>query len=383
MPWNPHNLTAHSGAPAAIGPPVSHVFAFEGTQHVFHRAFYGEHPREALIELWWRPGEKPQWDDLFADIGDDAHAFAMWLACHAVEADRTQHVFFPVPGISELWWPTAGAVGAGNLCDQAGQPQLGGYGLASHVFLEEGTQHVFFVAAGEIDGIPVDGHVGELWWRGSDKAQLVDLTQRAGGAPAPDSPSTLASHVVEGPYTLERSQHVFYQSGRDIIELSWGTDAVTTIRNLTARSAGENEPAASAPASHVDPDGTHHVFYVADNAHVIELTWQGHNVPVARDLNAHSTGIGPAPLAISAAASHLFLHEGTHHVYYVGEGNHVIELWWYPGDDPHHEDLTVQSGDTSLAQAATPASHVFAAESTQHVFYSSTAGEIIELWWRS
>ena len=88
---------------------------------------------------------------------------------------------------------------------------------------------MFFIAQGEIDGITVDGHVGELWWRGSDKAQLADLTKRAGAAPVPEAAS-LASHVVEGPFTAERSQHVFYHSGRDIIELSWGADAVTTPR---------------------------------------------------------------------------------------------------------------------------------------------------------
>jgi hypothetical protein len=106
--------------------------------------------------------------------------------------------------------------------------------------------------------------------------------------------------VVESQYTPERSQHVFYWSGRDIFELRWGADAVTTPRNLTARSAGENEPAASAPASHVDPDGTQHVFYVDDGAQVIELTWQGMNDPLARNLSAHSLGDGPAPFAISA-----------------------------------------------------------------------------------
>ena len=382
MPWNPHNLTVHSGAPHAIGAPVSHVAAFEGTQHVFHRALVGEdRPREGLVEIWWRPGETPRWDDLFANVSDDLRGFALWVACHVVEAERTQHVFYPL-GVGELWWPSGGAVDAGNLCDQAGQPKLGGFGLASHVVLAEETQHVFFIAQGEIDGITVDGHVGELWWRGSDKAQLADLTKRAGAAPVPEAAS-LASHVVEGPFTAERSQHVFYHSGRDIIELSWGADAVTTPRNLTASSAGENEPAASAPASHVDPDGTHHVFYVADNAHIIELTWQGQNNPVARDLTAHSTGIGPAPIAISAPTSHLFRREGTHHVYYVSQGNHLIELWWLPGDDPHHEDLTAQSGDTSLARAdTTPASHVFDHEGTQHVFYTSTTGEIIELWWQ-
>jgi hypothetical protein len=188
MPWNPHNLTVHSGAPIAIGAPVSHVFAVEGTQHVSHRSFYGEHAREGLIELWWRPGEKPQSGDLFADVGDDAGA-AVWLACHTVEAERTQHVLYGQPAITELWWPTSGAVRAGNLATQAGQPELSGFALTSHVFLKEGTQHVFFIASDQIDGTPVDGHVGELWWHSSDPTQVVDLTERAGGAPAPESAS--------------------------------------------------------------------------------------------------------------------------------------------------------------------------------------------------
>ena len=106
--------------------------------------------------------------------------------------------------------------------------------------------------------------------------------------------------MVEGPYTAERSQHVFYRSGRDIIELSWGADAVTTPCNLTARSARRERVGRERAGQSRRPGGTHHVFYVADNAHVIELTWQTQDEPVARDLTAHGTSIGPAPVAISA-----------------------------------------------------------------------------------
>lgn len=56
-----------------------------------------------------------------------------------------------------------------------------------------------------------------------------------------------------------------------------------------------------------------------------------------------------------------------------------------PGQDPHHEDLTAQTG-APLAFAERPASHVFLdvsnQENTQHVFYTSAA-ELIELWWRA
>jgi hypothetical protein len=106
----------------------------------------------------------------------------------------------------------------------------------------------------------------------------------------------------------------------------------------------------------------------------------GHTAPVVHGA-AHSTGIGPAPLAITAPASHLFPHEGTQHVYYIGADHHVTELWWWPGGDPHHEDLTVNSGDTSLpSEYWRPTSHVLG--DTQHVFYTSSDAEMIELWWQ-
>ena len=138
---------------------------------------------------------------------------------------------------------------------------------------------------------------------------MVDLTLRAGGAPAPEWETKLVSHVVEGPYTRERSQHVFYLSGREIFELRWGTDAVTTARGLIGHSSGDKGAAAHPPATHVDPDGTQHLFYAATDGHLFELTWQGDQDPVGRELTAHSTGIGPAPDAITGPASHLFLAE--------------------------------------------------------------------------
>ena len=110
------------------------------------------------------------------------------------------------------------------------------------------------------------------------------------------------------------------------------------------------------------------------------VRWQGDNDPLACDLSAHSTGIGPAPLAISPPASHFFPHAGTQHVHCIGENHHVIELW--PGGDPHHEDLTVASGDTSLPnEYHRPTSHVLA--DTQHVFHASNDAEMIELWWQA
>jgi hypothetical protein len=380
--WHSHNLTRDSGAPLAIGSSASHVFDAEGTQHVFYRAMLGgsDHPREGLIEIWWRGGDVPRWGDLFASLGGDARVSLPPLASHVVDAEGTQHVFYEGSArhIFELWWQGGDVARAGDLGIQSGQAKLAGGGLTSHVFSAEGTQHVFFRAGGQIDGEPVDGHIGEFWWRGSEAKQVENLTKRAHGAPL--AASATASHVV----AAQGTQHVFYRAGQNIIELSWGGGQDWHASDLSDRSSGEAEPAVGTPASHVvDAEGTQHVFYTADNAHIIELWWSNGQDPIARDLTERSSGVGRAPLAASAPTSHVFDAEGSQHVYYVADNGHITELWWRSGEDPHHEDLTYQSGGPPLAITESPRSHVFRAEGTQHVFYTSRDAEIIELWWQS
>ena len=174
MPWHPHNLTEDSGALTVNGPLISHVVAAERTQHVFYRGL-GDGPQ--LVEVWWRPNEKPQWGLPGTGTGVDLSVAGGWLASHVVESEGTQHVFV-VDGArqvhpSELWWRGWDLVRAADLCTQAGQPLLAGSTLASHVFVEEGTQHVFTAALGQIDGADVFGHVCEFfgaagsprrWW---------------------------------------------------------------------------------------------------------------------------------------------------------------------------------------------------------------------------
>jgi hypothetical protein len=64
----------------------------------------------------------------------------------------------------------------------------------------------------------------------------------------------------------------------------------------------------------------------------------------------------------------------------------IIEMWWYPGQDPHHEDLTAQTS-APLAFSHRPARHVLVDvtnhQSTQYVCYTSTGAQMVELWWRA
>jgi len=348
----------------------------------------------SIPELWWSGSGPPQWDDLLRNHTTEIQSLSDQtapLASHVFRAEGTQHVFCrSVVGpnhVFEIWWRGGEPTQLNDLMVQSGQPRVHAKSVTSHVFEAEGTQHVFVTMVGQIGQQPVDNHVGELWWRRGETAHLEDLTTRSHARTLADS--ALASHVVEEAGT----QHVFYIASRDIIELSWGGGHDWREHNLSQSSIpAPAEPATNSPASHFfTNDRTHHVFYTADNGQVMELSWRTGEDPVVRDLSGTSMGDGVAPIAVSSPTSHVFDAELTQHVFYTGENGHVIELWWRPNDvAAHHEDLTVQSGGAPLAPTnalfGTPASHVFVSEGTQHVFYRTAepveAPDVVELWFR-
>ena len=396
MGWHFHNLTKDSpGAPRPLGRPTSHVVddpATERTQHVFYS---GQFVASSIPELFWSGSAAPHWNDLLHNHLDEIQFLADPsgpLASHVFRAEGTQHVFCRGIGqhVFELWWRGGDPVKVNDLMKQSGEPLVGATSMTSHVFENEATQHVFITMTGQIGQQSVEHHVGELWWRRGESPHLEDLTARSRARTL--AGTGLASHVVEEAGT----QHVFYVTDRgDVIELSWGGDHDWRERNLTqSASPGPAEPATSSPASHFfTNDRTHHVFYTADNARIIELSWRTGEDPVWRDLSGTSVGDGLAPPAVSAPTSHVFTAaaELTQHVFYTGDNGHVIELWWPPNDIARHEDLTMQSGGAPLAptneRQGTPASHVFGSEGTQHVFYQFTGPDfvdldIIELWFR-
>ena len=81
------------------------------------------------------------------------------------------------------------------------------------------------------------------------------------------------------------------------------------------------------PACYVfDAQGTQHVAYFgANDAHVHELWWDI-NGWHRNDLTA-ATG-APQAAGGSGPAGYVFGAQGTQHVVYVGNDAHIYELWW-------------------------------------------------------
>ncbi len=205
--------------------------------------------------------------------------------------------------------------------------------------------------------------------------QPGDLTIVSGGAPPALAGQRIASHVVND----EQTQHVFYRAtDGPIVELWWkGPDRprwgyLTTLDNNAPPVAGD-------PTSHVFAvEGTQHMFYVASDNRIVELWWKG-----SEDVHwGYLSQVGDTlPGLTHALASHAFEDQRTQHVFYRDINQHIIELWWFPGDRAHLLDLTDRSKRAPLA-SGDPTSHLVAEDGTQHVFYTSVDNQIIELWWR-
>jgi hypothetical protein len=374
MKWHHDNLTKPGDVGPAFGLLTSDVVKAAGTQHVFYAGFDNGH----IIELSWKGSGPVALRDLTkrgAPVGDSP------LISHVFDAEGTQHVFYRSsqehPGdIYELWWREGEDPHPGDLFIANGGPRAAP-ALTSHVF-DDGTQHVFYLA--DI-GQPESGHIMQVWWQASEAVpHLRDLTDLSEALlPA----STLTSHVVHD----ERTQHVFYNTAGHIIELWWsgGEEPGPPHREDLTDQSARAPLAASAPTSFVDADGIQHVFYIAENGHVIEIWWHGSEPKHHEDLTDQSG----APLPYLGLTGHFFETERTQHVFYRGapgqpEEGHIIEIWWQGANPKHHEDLTARSGaPLAVLGPGDPISHVVIADdpqaSTQHVFYLSTEG-VTELW---
>ncbi len=78
--------------------------------------------------------------------------------------------------------------------------------------------------------------------------------------------------------------------------------------------------------------------------------------------------------------SHVFAARGTQQVFYTNQELHIRRLGLRGNEPPASEDLMVASGGSPRAIGG-PTSHVISeGETTQHVFYATGEGHIIELW---
>jgi len=124
---------------------------------------------------------------------------------------------------------------------------------------------------------------------------------------------------------------------------------------------------------------TQYVSYLGNDNHVHELWWDGtswhHN-----DLTLAVTG-GPAPNAAAGSALAGSVVGSTQHVIYLETDNHVHELWW-DGTNWHHNDLTLAViGGPAPNAVAGSALAAYVLGAAYDVIYQGADNHVHELWW--
>jgi hypothetical protein len=203
MGWHFNDLTAATGAPLALsfGNPVGYAFNAQATQHVVFRT-----RDDRVGELRW---DSSGWhyNDLITAAGGAPSPTMFIRAGYVFDAQGTQHVVYLAGGqIIELWWDNNGWH-HNDLTAATGAPA--GDLPYGYVFDAQGTQHVIYSAQA--------GHLIELWWDSSGWHHN-DLTVAADGAP----PSVGLGRPIGYAFDAQRTQHVIYKTSDDHIgELWW------------------------------------------------------------------------------------------------------------------------------------------------------------------
>jgi hypothetical protein len=243
--------------------------------------------------------------------------------------------------------------------------------LSSYRWSRDKTQHVLYHAT--------EGHVHELWARKGDKWTNRDLTDSA-RSDLPMTTSPLASYAWE----QDRSQHVLFQTPGGHIEELWAQQGGPWRYNDLTTAVSD----APAPANPTDvtaytwPENrTQHVVYLDAGGNAVEL-WAMQTASWTFNKITENAGAPPAAGG-SHLASYVWKGDGTQHVVYLDSKSEAIELWNSPGSGWTWNNLTQHSGAPAALAGSPLTAYAWEADSSQHVFYLSAAGDLVEVWMRS
>ncbi|GJM40112.1 MAG: hypothetical protein DHS20C20_03940 [Ardenticatenaceae bacterium] len=169
--------------------------------------------------------------------------------------------------------------------------------------------------------------------------------------------------------------HVIYRGGTGYINELWYSNSTgwrqNNIGQLTNAPIAEGKPSAYV----WEQNESQHVFYKDEAGHVQEIWyrddggWQHNNL----------SEITNAPAAASDPFGYVWSENGSQHVIYRGENNHIYEIWKRFGNW-QYKDLTLETN--GVLASGTPAAYVWEADSSQHIIYRGVDGQVHELWYK-
>jgi 1-phosphatidylinositol phosphodiesterase len=218
-------------------------------------------------------------------------------------------------------------------------------------------------------------HVFELAWS-VPTWSVRDITKACVGAVEADGTSSLAASTWDGGNEIR----VYCVGSGHLLELAW-SKAWQPCSDLTASISGGGRlpaflPQAGTPLAALQwGDGGHAVYYLGPGNHVVEVSWHDNGWHCV-DLTA-ATG-GPAADAGSALAAVAWDGGANRRIYSVDTANHVAELAWYSGAW-HSRDVTSSAGGP--ASSPTPLAALLAPDNSPSVYHLGIDDHVLELRW--
>ena len=237
-----------------------------------------------------------------------------------------------------------------------GATAASGSAITSYFVSSDSSSHLFYIGA--------DQHVYQLFY-GQGWANQ-DLTALSGAVTLPVTGSALTSYFVSS----DGSSHLFYIDTNEHVQQvfyygsQWYNQDVTVLANGTPAASGTG-----LTSYFVDADGTSHMYYIGQNQHVYQLFFTG-QAWVSQDLTALSNGVLAA--MEDGDSSYFVAADASSHVYYVGENQHVYQVFFYD-QNWVNQDLTVASGASVLAASGTGLTSYFVSgDASSHIYYQDT-----------
>jgi len=184
------------------------------------------------------------------------------------------------------------------------------------------------------------------------------------------------SPVISYEHTIYDATEAFYlTSDAQDVEQLWGNNWSPT--NLTVLANAQPATVGSHLVGFIDPIAvTDNVFYQGTDQHVHLLTWS------EAGGWTEDTKLASAPAAAFASALSGHMTAASEEVFFVGNNNHIYELWrWSKKPDGWHvTDVTLANGTKPLAAAGSPLAGFYdPLAGTDAVFYVGTNHHVYEL----
>lgn len=370
MGWTARNLTDTFHLPTGVFAPAAYDFPDDKTRHVIYLGGSGVSDTTGILhELYCGTDDVWHEKDLMAETGGphssappQAYLFVLEGTQHVLYLDTTGDGHLRELYQDDGWHPN-------DLTSDSGAPAA--FRTAQGFEFAAGrAQVVVFV------GLDRDVHVLSRKSAGDGDPTWVhkDLTADHGGPRSPRAPggySFYPGQTMHVDYVSDDGRLHEYTGAANLtwgapVDIGAGLDGPAEIVGDTFRGYG------------FAADGTRHVDVLDAFGDIWEYSYDGgwsvENLTAPVGAAKVLAGTGVSAYAFEATDA---VPVATQHVVYAG-GDHLIhELW----KDPigWHENPLTNAGDPPAA--STPSAFADHATSTQHVFYTSEANQIVELRW--